>query len=114
MSVERMAELRRQLAQVTCDAREAADHYANCVVVAHQALLVSKGNDIKMVGSSEDARKLAFAAAVLESVECGKAISAQRGLEYHAALYAAELEALKDARKERELDLLERQILAAV
>jgi hypothetical protein len=107
-----MAQLRRELAEVQHQAREAADHHANSVVVAHRALLDAKGGDIKLVGSSEDARKLAFAGAVLDDVNCAEAMADLRAAEYRAALLLAELECEKDARKERELTLAERQLLA--
>lgn len=110
MSVKRMAELRRRLAEQQADLRDAQDEYAHRVVLAQQKLIDEHGGDFKAIGSSEDARKQAFAMAVLADTYVQHAQATVRGCERVAALLAAELEALKDARKERELALAERQL----
>jgi len=112
MSVERMAELRHQLAEQQADLRDAQDEYAAAIVRAHQVLIDEHGGDFKAIGSSEDARKQAFAVAALSDHVVGRALLELRGFERGVALVAAELEALRDARKERELLLAERQLNA--
>lgn len=110
MSTEALSSVRFKLAEARHALRVATDYYHSARLRAEFGLIDKAGGDPKALGSSEDMRRRAFDAAVDADPDCQRAQDSLRTAKAAVERLEAELEILLDARRERDLDLREREI----